>query len=505
MEIQIEIGYNTLMNKHALYYLSAFVAGMSVMIIELSAARLMAPYFGNSLYVWTNIIGLIMVALTVGYFLGGRLADKEPRSEVYFALIFMTGLWSLVIPFFSPILFEQITAGFSNLALTVKWGSFFAVAFLFVIPMVFLGMMVPFTVKLIIQKVNQMGKESGQISAVSTLGSLVGSFLPAFVLIPLLGTTKTFILTGLLLLFLAAFGLRKWWAFVVAIAGIGLFWVVPPVYTHASLIHSEDSPYATIFVTEDSKGIRRLHMDNLLGTQSIYDPSALVPNPQYYYSYFGVLPTMIEEPETVLILGHAGGTFTRIFNAYYPDLALTGVELDPAITKVAQDYFALGEASVEIIHTDARIYLQETEKNYDLILVDTYHGLHIPPHLATQEFFRVAAEHLNPGGILALNAASDEGPFLDALSSTFASQFEYASRMNIPSSNNALIIGSQADFDFYSAIPEDLASKKETLVKSLERIVLQDGALIFVDEKMSEIEILTEQMHMNLMQNFKQD
>lgn len=88
------------MHKHALYYLSAFVTGMCVMIIELSVSRLMAPYFGNSLYVWTNIIGLIMVALAIGYFFGGRLADKEPRREVYFALIFITGLWSLAIPFF---------------------------------------------------------------------------------------------------------------------------------------------------------------------------------------------------------------------------------------------------------------------------------------------------------------------------------------------------------------------------------------------------------------------
>lgn len=493
------------MHKHALYYLSAFVTGMCVMIIELSVSRLMAPYFGNSLYVWTNIIGLIMVALAIGYFFGGRLADKEPRREVYFALIFITGLWSLAIPFFSPLLFEQLTTGFSNLALTVKWGSFFAVAFLFVIPMVFLGMMVPFTVKLIIQKVSQMGKESGQISAVSTVGSLVGSFLPAFVLIPLLGTTKTFVFTGVLLILLAALGLRKWWVFVVAVCAAALFWLVPPVYAHAALIYSEDSPYGTIFVTEDAEGVRRLHIDNILGTQSIYDPDSIIPNPKYYYSYFGVLPTMVEDPKTVLVLGHAGGTFTRIFNAYYPDLALTGVELDPAITEVAQLYFGLDEASVEVIHSDARVYLQGTDQNYDLILIDTYHGSHIPPHLATQEFFEVAAKHLNPGGVLALNAASDDGLFLESLSATFASQFEYAARMAIPDSYNAMILGSQEDFSFYSGIPEDLVSKKEALVEGLEPIISQDGAVIFTDEKMSEIEILTEQMHMDLMQNFKRD
>lgn len=508
-EIQIEIIYwlwvNGFMRKHAIYYFSAFITGMCIMIIELSAARLMAPYFGNSLYVWTNIIGLVMVALAIGYFLGGRLADKEPRRELYFALIFITGLWSLFIPFFSPILFQELSAGFTNLALTVKWGSFFAVVFLFVIPMVLLGMMVPFTVKLVIQKISEMGKESGQISAVSALGSLIGSFLPAFVLMPLLGTSKTFIFTGILLILLAALGLRKWWVFILATLACSLFWLVSPVYANSALIYSEDSPYGYIFVTEDSHGVRRLHVDNPLGTQSIYDSESIIPSSKYYYSYFGVLPTMVQNPKSVLILGHAGGSFTHILNAYYPDLEITGIELDPAVTRIAEEYFALDEALVTLVHADARTYLQATKETYDLIFIDTYHASNIPAHLATQGFFNAAAEKLNFGGIVALNAASNEGLFLESLSASFASQFEFAARLKIPDSYNFMILGSDNAFEFYSNIPDDLAAKKEYFIKWLKPISLKDNVSIFTDEKMSEIEILTEQMHMDLMQNFKRD
>ncbi len=491
------------MKKHLLYYFSAFICGMSVMAVELSAARLLAPYFGNSLYVWTNIIGLIMVALAAGYYFGGRLADKEPRSEVYFALIFLTGFWTVLIPFFSPILFEQLTAGFSNLALAVKWGSFFAVTFLFAVPMFLLGMIVPFTVKLVIQNVATVGSLSGKISTVSTLGSLVGTFLPAFLLIPTLGTTKTFIFIGLLLIFLAAFGLRKWWVFILATAGLGLFWLVPPVYANEAIIYSEDSPYGYIFVTEDAEGVRRLHIDNPLGTQSIYDPASVIPDEQYYYSYFGVLPAMMESPKTVLILGHAGGSFTRIFNTYYPELEITGVEIDPAVTRIAQEYMGLADAKVDIVHADARTFLLNTEENYDLILIDTYHASNIPSHLATEEFYGLAAEHLNEGGILALNAASDEGLFLNVLTATLSSQFEFAAYMNIPSSFNAMIVGSDEAFNFYSDSPEALLEKRAYIMEYLEPVTeLISGSEIFTDEKMSRIEILTEQMHMEIMKGF---
>jgi spermidine synthase len=414
--------------------------------------------------------------------------------------VFLTGVWTVLIPFVAPALFENLTTGFSNLALTVKWGSFFAVAFLFAVPMFLLGMNVPFTVKLVIKNVASMGSESGQISTISTLGSLVGSFLPAFVLIPVLGTTKTFVFVGLVLIFLAAFGLRKWWTFFLALGGLGLFWLVPPVYASDDLIYSEDSPYGYIFVTEDEEGVRRLHIDNPLGTQSIYDPNSVIPDDRYYYSYFGVLPAMVESPKKVLILGHAGGTFTRIFNTYYPELEITGVELDPAVTRVSQEYLGLSDADAEIVHADARTFLENTDETYDLILIDTYHSSNIPPHLATQEFFALAQSRLSEGGVLALNAAATQGVFLDTLVNTVAVSFPEVGRVQIPGSFNTMIVGHDG-FEIRE-VPEDLAVKSEYVQENLKMVDYDATRESFTDDKMSRIEILTEQMYMELIQQF---
>lgn len=489
------------MQKHLLYYFSAFLCGMAVMAVEVSGARLLAPYFGNSLYVWTNILGLVMLSLAAGYYFGGRLADKHPQREPYFALIFLTGLWVVLIPFVSPTLFQNLISGFSNLALTVKWGSFFAVAFLFAVPMFMLGMIVPYTVKLVIHKVATMGRESGQISTVSTLGSLLGTFLPAFVLIPALGTTKTFVFIGLILIFLAAIGLRKWWTGLLALVGLGLFWLVPPVYASDDIVYSEDSPYGYIFITEHEGGVRRLHIDNPLGTQSVYDPDSVIPEDRYYYSYFGVLPALMDDPKSVLILGHAGGTFTRIFNTYYPQLEITGVEIDPAVTRVSQEYMGLSDAKVEIVHADARTFLEHTEDLYDLILIDAYHSSNIPAHLATQEFFALAESRLTLDGVLALNAASDEGQFLDTLVNTLASAFSEVGRVAVPNSYNTMVVAHEG-FEM-KGVPEALNEKALYVQANLVELSHSTTMETFTDEKMSRIEILTEQMYMELMKSFK--
>ena len=491
------------MKKTALYYFSAFVSGTAVMAVEMSSTRLLAPYFGNSLYVWTNVIGIIMVALAAGYYFGGRLADRHPEPSFYFSLFFVTGIWTVFIPFFAVPFFEKLIYAFSNMADVVLYGSFIAVLFLFSLPMVFLGMIVPFTVKMVLQHVNQAGSISGKISMVSTMGSLVGTFLPAFVLIPVFGTTKTFVLIGIVLMLTAAMALRKIILALVGLACIGLFWLVPPVYANDTIIYSKDSAYSYIFITEDGAGVRRLHVNSPLGTQSIYDPSSAIPEDRYYYSYFGVLPAMLESPKTVLILGHAGGTFTRIFNTYYPELSITGVELDPAMSAAAEQYMGLLEADVDIVHEDARTYLLNTSKNYDLILIDTYQSMNIPAHLATQEFFALAGSHLNEGGIVALNAASGESEFLDVLENSIAMHFENSAVLEIPGSYNSMILGSDdRDFSVIEALPVSLVSKGEYLDEHLVSISFDPTKEVFTDEKSTRVEILTNQMEMEIFKDF---
>lgn len=472
------------------------------MAMEMSATRLLAPYFGTSLYVWTNVIGLIMVALAGGYYLGGRLADRRPKPNIYFGLIFFTGVWVLLVPFVSSPFFTLLTQSFSNLAEVARVGSFVAVGILFVLPMFLLGMIVPFTVKLVLAHLEEAGRVSGKVSMISTAGSLVGTFLPAFVLIPLLGTTKTFVCIGIVLMLLAAFGLRRWVIFLIAIASIGFLWLVPPVYAEDSIIYSKDSSYGFVFVTEDEWGIRRLHVNNPFGTQSLYDPSTPLAPERYYYSYFGVLPAMLEEVQSVLILGHGGGSFTRIFNAYYPELSITGVEIDPAMIEAAEATMGFSEAEVEIFYGDARTYLLTTEETYDLILIDTYQGMNIPAHLATQEFFALAESRLKEDGLVALNAASTTSLFLDSLVKSLSVNFENAAALAIPDSYNSMILGSNSNhFDLIHEVPEELREQAAAVESGLYTFDLS-YAQPFTDEKLTQVEILNDRMYMEVLSKF---
>lgn len=492
------------MRQKLFYFFSAFITGASVMAVEMSATRLLAPYFGSSLFVWTNVIGVIMVALALGYMWGGKMADRHPRSELYFFWIAVTGVWVVAMPFLAAFILPGLSRGLGNLETSLRLGSLLAVTLLVAFPMILLGLNVPFTVRLVADKIQNIGTVSGEVSMISTLGSLMGTFLPAFVLIPQLGTTKTFVFIGLVLFLLAAVGLRKIVLILIGLLGCGLFWLVPPVYAADDLLASVESPYGYVFVTENPDGVRYLHIDNDIGVQSVYDPAAVLPPSSFYYGYFGLLPAMIEEPKTVLILGHAGGSFTRIFNHYYPDLKITGVELDPAVTAMAEQYMGLDEAEVSMVHGDARQYLLTTNENYDLILVDTYHGANIPAHLATEEFFELCHEHLNAGGILALNAASTEGAFLDELRNTVAQPFQSVFSFPVPDSFNTLLVARDSVDYSIQALPTDL-------VPFWDQVTGRDeGGLyapeptepVFHDEKLSEVEVKNEAMFMQLLSNF---
>ncbi|MFA5855591.1 MAG: fused MFS/spermidine synthase [Candidatus Gracilibacteria bacterium] len=490
-----------------IYLFSAFFCGLAVMATEMSASRLMAPYFGSSLYVWTNVIGVIMAALSAGYYFGGKISDKRPERKLYFMLIALVGLWTSAIPFAAHFLLPFFAGGFSNLALSMRVGSFFSVVILFTLPMFFLGVIVPFTVKLYVKNLKTLGAVSGYISMISTFGSLVGTFLPAFVFLPIFGTMKTFILIGTVLLLLAAIGLRKILVLILVFVSGVTFFIAPTVFASAQMIAGEESPYGFVFVTEDASGVRRLHIDNSVGTQSIYDPANPIPDERYYYGYFGVLPA-INNAKNVLILGHGAGTFTRIFKEYYPALAITGVEIDPVVTEMAEEYMGLKATDAKVVHTDARSFLERTREKYDLILVDAYHLAELPPYLATAEFFVLCKEHLNVGGILALNVAAMDGPFLSAVENSVAASGRVFA-LQIPGSFNVMVVAGEGegegDFfvdDFLSKVPSALLERANTAMENSRAVFYDSGAEIFTDDKLSRVEILDEEMFFELLERF---
>ncbi len=481
-----------------LYYATAFFCGMVVMMLELSASRLIAPYFGNSLFVWTNVIGLVLLGLSLGYYLGGRWADEKAEPKHYFSLVLGAGLWVFCTPFLASSLLPKLLAVFPNFALTVGLGSFLAVLLLFVLPMVFLGMIVPFTVKLLAHQLKDIGSVSGRVSMVSTFGSLCGTFLPAFVLIPMIGTFRSFFLAGAILIALALFALRRKGGLVLLGIFLGLIWSLP-VSLAQNVIYDHESSYGHIFVQEDAEGRLHLHVDHFLGTQSIYDPDHLLT--EHYYSSFMALPTLVKTPKSILILGHAGGSFTRLLNAFYPDIKVTGVELDPAVTEAARATMDLDKAEVNLVHADARAFLSKSEERYDLIFIDTYHNAQIPAHLATQEFFELVQAHLTEEGVAALNVASKDGDLLWALENTFAKVFGSAQAFLVPGSYNTMVFS--GDLLQESVSPEELRPYVERVHAETQSILFDPQKNVFTDDKSSLVDLLSEKMWLNLLTNYK--
>ena len=190
-----------------LLILLVFVAGACSLAVELSASRLLAPYFGTSLFVWANLIGLILLYLTIGYYLGGRVADRYPRSAVLYLLTICASILIGLIPFISrPILLWSLTS-FATYSVSVFYGSLVSVILLFALPMILLGCVSPFAIRLSVEQVVHSGRTAGQLYAISTAGSILGTFLPVLWLIPTIGTYRTFIVFAVTLLLVSIIGL----------------------------------------------------------------------------------------------------------------------------------------------------------------------------------------------------------------------------------------------------------------------------------------------------------
>src|SRR2546429_1048827 len=192
-----------------LLILLVIVAGACSLAVELSASRLLAPYFGTSLFVWSNLIGLILLYLTIGYYVGGRIADRFPRPAVLYGLTIAAAFLISLIPFLSKPILHWSQSSFASYSIGVFYGSLVSVILLFAIPMILLGCVSPFAIRLSIDKLGKSGRIAGQLYAISTAGSILGTFLPVLFLIPTFGTYRTFFTFAVALLFVSIVGLAS--------------------------------------------------------------------------------------------------------------------------------------------------------------------------------------------------------------------------------------------------------------------------------------------------------
>ena len=383
-----------------------FGAGIGALATEITASRLLAPYFGSSTIVWANLIGIVLAALALGYWLGGRIADRRPEPTLLGFIVLAAAVCVAAIPFVARPFLDLTVEGLDSASAGAVVGSFLAVLLLCTPPVLLLGMVSPFAIRLAVCSVETAGAVAGRLYALSTAGSLLGTFLPALVLIPALGTQRTFLVVAALLAVSSCFLLGA--RYLVAAAALAALVAVPPgaVKAEAGLLHEETSYYQYIQVVERSDGRRLLSLNEGVAVHSVWRPDSVLTGG--VWDAFLALPPLLDRPlERVAILGNAAGTTARALGVYYPDAAIDGVELDPAVSRVGRRYFAMDENPRLTVHdADARPFLRSTDRSYDLIVVDAYHQPYVPFYLATREFFRLVREHLAPGGIVALNVAA---------------------------------------------------------------------------------------------------
>ncbi len=448
------------MKSNAYLLLTVFVSGMTTLGVELSASRLLDPFFGNSILIWANLIGLVLIYLSLGYWLGGRWADRDPRGVTFFQIIawgaFLVGL----IPFFAAPILRWSVAGFATFDAGILIGSFLGVLILFSLPMTLLGMASPFAIRLAVTDVSGAGRIAGAVYALSTLGSILGTFLPVLVLIPNIGTRRTFLLFSVTLLCIAIGGLFQhsrrtgllYLGLPVVLAILLLFGSGGPIKGGKTTLYETESRYNYIQVEKEGEDIL-LRLNEGQGIHSVYTPD----DPLVYgiWDYFLVAPYFNNPPfpeeavGSLLLIGAAAGTIPRQYTAAYGPIPIDGVELDPAISRVGRRFFAMTEPNLTTINQDGRYFLAHTRKQYDVIGVDAYRPPYIPFQLTTQEFFVESAAHLTERGVVAINAgrSSTDYSLVVALGSTMKSVFPNVYVIDTPDSGydlgNSLVIATR--------------------------------------------------------------
>ncbi|MFT3744575.1 MAG: fused MFS/spermidine synthase [Pyrinomonadaceae bacterium] len=405
------------------------------MIFEIIGSRILSPFIGASTYIWTSLIGVILAALSLGYWLGGRLADKNPEMRILATAIFVAGALVSVTTLIKDIVLSTI----ANAAMMLELKAVIASLLLFAPASICLGFVTPFAVRLATTSVDQTGRTVGRLYALSTIGSIVGTFAAGFLLIPFVGSVRTlYLIAGSLItlsLLLIPFSINK-----ASIAAITLFvFGVAASEGNAYLQYQNsrvldiDTEYSRvqIFETKDpktGKPIRALATDPYFVQSAMFlDSDDLVLE---YSKYYHLIAKSNPDLKRTLIIGGAGYSFPKEYLKTYPQAEIDVVEIDPGMTQIARDHFRLvDDPRMHIIHQDGRMFIdQAASEQYDAILMDAFGSLFsVPTHLTTIEAVHQFHRLLKPNGVLIFNlGGAITGPasgFLTAELATYQSVF----------------------------------------------------------------------------------
>ncbi len=406
-------------------YVFSILCGAVLMAVEIVGGRLLSPYFGSSVYVWGSIISVFLIALSAGYYLGGIVADKKPSIVLLAGFISVSGLLILMIPLLVlPLVRVAFNAGLGN------YGALVVSLLLFFLPSLGLGMVSPYVVKLGMKEADRLGNLVGGFYAISTFGSIIGTFLTTFVLIPIFGVREILIASGILLVVISLIVLLSQRfllegaivMFLLTVSLIVTYFLIPGTaesYQGKEVLYSRETLYNNLAVVDNNQGYRYLMFNETQQTAM----NKKAPN-DHVWPYTAVMSAAANfyapDGKSVLQIGLGGGTIPKYTLAYRPDVHTDVVEIDPEVIKTAQKYFSVPETpKLDLYAEDGRMFLRDKKNEYDVIMVDAYNRLSIPFHLTTKEFFDQLGAALKPGGVVIFNVVSSiEGeysPFFKSL------------------------------------------------------------------------------------------
>lgn len=433
--------------------ITVFTTGAVLMIFELLGSRMLAPFIGTSIYVWSSIIGVIMASLSLGYYFGGKLADRRSDYLYLSLILFVAGLAILVTYFsYEPILRSLIALKSLEIIALI------ASIVLFAIPGILIGAVTPYAVKLKLKDVKTTGTTVGTLYSISTFGSIVGTFLAGFLLIPFFGTKEVLVTIGLLPIIISFLFEKKKLFFTRVIIILFALLLVLFQIPSEKLINERtgkftyDSAYNQIFV-EEGEELIELRTD-IYGIQS----ARARANDQLileYTKFFRLDRLINNTPKKALMIGGCGYSYPMDFLNSYPGATIDVVEIDPKMTEVAKKHFGLTiNNRVNIFHEDGRTFLNSTTEKYDFIYIDAFDSFYVPHHLTTTEAVKELAGALNDDGAVILNMITplegENGKFFRAEYRTYREHFEgvkvfQVRRVNPEKLQNVIILATKND------------------------------------------------------------
>lgn len=412
-------------------YIVVFLTGAIVMILELIGSRILAPTLGTSTFVWASIIGVILGAMSLGYYYGGKVADRNPNWETFSSIIFYSGVFVFIIIIFKEHVLD-LSAFFG-----VKLGSVFASTFLFAVPSFLLGMVSPYAVRLNMENVESSGETVGNLYAVSTFGSIVGTFAAGFLLIPAFGSINILYGLALFLFAISIFCYSK------KRKNLGIFFfavlltassVFAETMTRKDYLVNEDSAYSRIRVYDSNING---HPARIMSVEDFFDSARYLDSDDLvfeYTKYYALDEPFGEKINKAVMFGGAAYSVPRDFLKRNQEGTIDVVEIDPRTTEIARQYFGLkDDPRMNIFHEDARIFLNDAAKTqkgqYDTVYNDAFSsGCSMPFQLTTKEAVQETYDILDDDGVYIVNTISslsgNKSTFLRAEYKTISEVFD---------------------------------------------------------------------------------